>query len=129
MFGISLGEFLVIAAIGILVIGPKDFPDIARNIIRAIAKGKNIIDKTKAELNLLGKEIGIDDIKNEVAIEIANEKAKIEEEITTIIDIYGNEHQVSGLDEIRKDRSKEEIALEIEQYNQSNKTKTLDLLT
>jgi Tat protein translocase TatB subunit len=127
MFGISIGEFLVIAAIGILVIGPKDFPDIARNIIRAIAKGKNIIDKTKAELNLLGKEIGIDDIKNEVAIEIANEKAKIEEEITTIIDIYGNEHQVSGLDEIRKDRSKEEIALEIEQYNQSNKTKTLDL--
>ncbi len=50
-----------------------------------------------------------------------------EEEITTIIDICGNEHQVSGLDEIRKDRSKEEIALEIEQYNQSNKTKTLDL--
>jgi len=121
MFGISLVEFLVIATIGILVIGPKDFPDIARNIIRAIAKGKNIIDKTKAELNLLGKEIGIDDIKNEVAIEIANEKAKIEEEVSTIIDIYGNEHQVFGLDEIRKDRSKEEIALEIEQYNQSNK--------
>ena len=121
MFGISLVEFLVIATIGILVIGPKDFPDIARNIIRMVAKGKNIIDKTKAELNLLGKEMGIDDIKNEVAIEIANEKSKIEEEITTIIDIYGNEHQVSGLDEIRKDRSKEEIALEIEQCNQSNK--------
>jgi Tat protein translocase TatB subunit len=129
MFGISLVEFLVIATIGILVIGPKDFPDIARNIIRMVAKGKNIIDKTKAELNLLGKEIGIDDIKNEVAIEIANEKSKIEEEITTIIDIYGNEHQVSGLNEIRKDRSKEEIALEIEQCNQSNKTPNKTQLT
>jgi Sec-independent protein translocase protein TatA len=120
MFGISLGEFLVIATIGVLVIGPKDFPDIARNIIRAVAKGKNIIDKTKAELNLLSKEIGIDDIKNEVAIEIANEKTKLEQEITTIIDIYGNEHQVSGLDEIRKDKSKDEIDLEIAQYNQIN---------
>jgi Tat protein translocase TatB subunit len=121
MFGISFEEFLLIATIGVLIIGPKDFPEIARNIIKTFAKAKNAIDKTKAELSLLGKEIGIDDIKNEVTIEIANEKAKIEQEITTIIDIYGDEHQVSGVGDIRKDKSKEEIDAEIAEYNQANK--------
>ncbi len=120
MFGISLGEFLVIIVVGVLVIGPKDFPEIARQIIKAIAKAKHFIDKAKVELNLLGKEIGIDEIKNEVAVEMANHKARIEKDITTIIDIYGNEHQVSGLDEIRKDKNKEEIDLEIAEYNNLN---------
>jgi Tat protein translocase TatB subunit len=121
MFGISFGEFLIIIAVAVLVIGPKDFPEIARHIIKAVAKAKHIIDKAKVELNLLGKEIGIDEIKNEVAIEMANERARIEKEITTIIDIYGNEHQVSGLDEIRQDQTKEEIELEVAKYNQENK--------
>jgi Tat protein translocase TatB subunit len=120
MFGISFGEFLIIIAVAVLVIGPKDFPEIARHIIKAVAKTKQIIDKTKVELNLLGKEIGVDEIKNEVAIEMANERARIEKEITTIIDIYGNEHQVSGLDEIRQDKTKEEIELEIAEYNKMN---------
>ena len=124
MFGISFGEFLIIIVIGVLVIGPKDFPEIARHIIKGIAKAKHIINKTKVELNILSKEIGIDEIKNEVAIEMANERAKIEKDITTIIDIYGNEHQVSGLDEIRKDKSKEEIDLEIADYNKTNTQNT-----
>ncbi len=123
MFGISLVEFLAIITIGVLVIGPKDFPEIARHIVKTIAKAKNIIDKTKNELNVLSKEIGIDDIKNEVAIEIENEKSKIEKEITTIIDIYGNEHQVSGLDEIRKDKNKEGIDLEVTKHNKANSQK------
>lgn len=124
MFGISLGEFFVILLVAILVIRPKDFPDIARNIIKAIAKGKNILDKAKSELNLLGKEIGIEEIKNEIAVEIANEKTKIEQEITTIIDIYGNEHHVSNIEKIRKDKSKEEIDLEIAKYNQENSNRS-----
>ncbi len=125
MFGISFGEFLIVITIALLVIGPKDFPEIARNIIKAVAKTKQMIDKAKVELNLLGKEIGVDEIRNEVAIEIANEKARIEKEVTTIIDIYGNEHQVLGLDEIRKDKTKEEIDLEVEKYNQENKNPNL----
>ena len=36
-------------------------------------------------------------------MELANEKCKIEAEITTIVDIYGKEHQVIDISEIRKD--------------------------
>ena len=120
MFDISIGEFLVIIIVGILIIGPKDFPEIARHIIKAIVKSKQIINKAKVELSVLSKEIGIDEIKNEVAIEIANEKVRLEKEITTIVDIYGNEHQVLGVDEIRKDKSKDEINEEVKRYNSIN---------
>ncbi|MCE3255342.1 MAG: hypothetical protein K0R25_836 [Rickettsiaceae bacterium] len=120
MFGISLTEFLLVLLVAILVIGPKDFPEIARYIIKTIAKIKNLIARAKAELDVLGKEIGIDEIKNEIAIELANEKARTEKEITTIIDLYGNEHQVYGVEEIRKDKNKEEIEKEVAELNEKN---------
>jgi Sec-independent protein translocase protein TatA len=122
MFGISLIEFLFIAIIAFFIIGPRDFPEVARFLIRIFAKTKHLISSAKSELNILGKEIGLDEIKNEMAIELAKQKTKIEDEVTTIIDIYGNEHQVSGVSEIRKDKNKEEIAKEIEELNHQNKS-------
>lgn len=120
MFGISLGEFLLILIVAVLVIGPKDLPEVARYLIKAIAKTKHIIAKAKADLGVLGKEIGIEEIKNEIAVELANEKTRIENEVTTIIDLYGNEHQVLGLNEMRKDKNKDEIKKEIAELNQKN---------
>lgn len=120
MFGISFGEFLLILIIAVVVIGPKDLPEVARYVIKAIAKIKRLISQAKSELDAIGKEIGVDEIKNEIQIELANEKAKIEEEVTTIIDIYGNEHKVPAIDEIRKDKSKEELKKEVEELNENN---------
>jgi len=120
MFGISLGEFLLILIVAVLVIGPKDLPEVARYLIKAIAKTKHIIAKAKADLDVLGKEIGIEEIKNEIAVELANEKTRIENEVITIIDLYGNEHQVLGLNEMRKDKNKDEIKKEIAELNQKN---------
>ncbi len=121
MFGISLAEFLLILIVAVMVIGPKDLPEVARYMIRAIAKIKNLITKAKIELDNLGKEIGIEEIRNEVAIELANEKARIEDDVTTIIDMYGNEHKVPAIHEIRTDKTKEEIEKEVEELNQKNK--------
>jgi Tat protein translocase TatB subunit len=123
MFGISFGEFLLILAIAVVVIGPKDLPEVARHIIKAIAKIKHLISKAKSDLDALGKEIGIDEIKNEIAIEMADQKARLENDVTTIIDIYGNEHQVPAIDEIRKDKSKEELQKEVEELNKKNSEK------
>lgn len=122
MFGISLAEFLLILGIAILVIGPKDLPEVARYFIKAVAQIKHLIAKAKSELDILGKEIGIDEIKNEIAIELASEKTRIENEITTIVDLYGNEHQIHNLDAIRKDKNKDEIAEEVKALNKQNKT-------
>lgn len=121
MFGISLAEFLLILGIAILVIGPKDLPEVARYFIKAVAQIKHLIAKAKSELDILGKEIGIDEIKNEIAIELASEKTRIENEITTIVDLYGNEHQIHNLDAIRKDKNKDEIAEEVKALNKQNK--------
>lgn len=120
MFGISFGEFLLILAVAVLIIGPKDLPEVARYIIKMIAKIKHLISSAKKELDNLGKEIGVEEIKNEVAIEIANQKAKLEEDVTTIIDIYGNEHKVPAIDEVRKDKSKEELQKEVAELNKTN---------
>ncbi|MFT6077214.1 MAG: Sec-independent protein translocase protein TatA [Myxococcota bacterium] len=122
MFGISLIEFLFLAIIAFFIIGPKDFPEVARYLIKIAGKIKYFIAKSKDELGILGKEIGLDEIRNEMAIELANQKTKIEDEMTTIIDMYGNEHQVSGINKIRKDKNKEEIEKEIEELNLKNKS-------
>lgn len=122
MLGISLGESLIIIIVALLAIGPKDFPEIARQIIKIIAKTKHLITKAKAELNVLGAEIGLDEIKNEVAIELANERARIGQEIITIIDIYGNEHLVNSGNIIRNDKSRGEIDKEITECNSINST-------
>ena len=120
MFGISLAEFLLILIVAVLVIGPKDLPEVARYLIKGAAKIKHLISKAKIELDHLGKEIGIEEIKNEVAIELANEKARIEDDVTTIIDIYGNEHKVPSIHEVRKDKTADEIAKEVEEFNNLN---------
>lgn len=117
----SSGELLLIIVIAIIFIGPKELPEIARHLLKLSIKIKSIIAKTKAELHVLGQEIGIDEIKNEVELELANEKAKLDKEITTIIDIYGNEHQVHDLSSIRSDKSKAELEQEVSEYNRINK--------
>jgi Tat protein translocase TatB subunit len=120
MFGISLAEFLLILIVAVLVIGPKDLPEVARYIIKAFAQAKLLITNVRAELKILGQEIGIDEIKNDLAVELANEKTRIESEITTIIDLYGNEHKIACLEDIRKDKSRQEIGKEIDELNQKN---------
>lgn len=124
MFGISFDELLLTLVIAIVIIGPKDLPEVARYVTKFILRGKQMIAKIKTDLNELGKEIGIDEIKNEVAIDLANENARLEKETTTIIDIYGNEHQIYGVDEIRKDKNKAEIAEEIARLNKANSRKS-----
>jgi hypothetical protein len=67
----------------------------------------------------LGKEIGIEEIKNEIAVELAAEKTRMESEITTIIDLYGNEHKVLGLDEAKKEEAEK---LNLQNSNNANST-------
>ncbi|MFT5703127.1 MAG: Sec-independent protein translocase protein TatA [Rickettsiales bacterium] len=126
MFGISLAEFALIGVVAIVIIGPKNLPEVARYLIRSVAWAKHLISKAKGELDVLGKELGVEEIKNEIAIELASEKTRIEDEFTTIIDIYGKEHKVSGVEQMRGDKSKEEIDQEIAELNIQNKTKFLE---
>lgn len=122
MFGISFAELLVVIIIALVVIGPKDMPEIARYIIKIIIKIKKLIANASFELKAIGKELGLDEIKSEVEREIISEKIKMEKELTTIIDMYGNEHEIPDLEKLRPDMSKEELDAEIIKHNSINQT-------
>lgn len=120
MFGISLAELLVIMTIAVIFIGPKELPEVARYVTKFIIKIKKVFEEVKTELRTVSDQLGLDEIKSEVEMELMKEKIKLDQEPTTIIDIYGHEHQVYGVDQLRTDKTKEEIEEEIKNYNQIN---------
>jgi len=114
MFGFSLAELIVVMIVILIFIKPQDLPEIAHFLGRVFFRGKRFYQELKKNLNALEKEFGIDELKQEINRGIADEASKIEEETTVIVDMYGNEHQVKNIHEIRPDLSKEEIHEEIE---------------
>ena len=127
MFGFSLAElFLVLLAI-LIFIKPQDLPEIARFVGKAIYHGKRLYQKLKNSLTDLEKEFELDSLRHEVNQAIASEKLKHEdadEDTTVIVDMYGNEHRVNNIKEIRSDLDDEKLKQEVEESNALNKSKT-----
>ena len=127
MFGFSLAElFLVLLAI-LIFIKPQDLPEIARFVGKAIYHGKKLYQKLKNSLTDLEKEFELDSLRHEVNQAIASEKLKHEdgeeEDSTIIVDMFGNEHRVNNIKEIRSDLDEEKIKKEVEENNALNKSK------
>lgn len=120
MLGFSFAELLVVIIVVIIFIKPDDMPEIARFIGKLIYHGKHNINKIKKHLKEIEKEIGIDKLKEEVNQSIAEEKAKLENDITVIVDMYGNEHKIPNIHEIRNDIKKEDLEQEITNRNNEN---------
>ena len=127
MFGFSLAElFLVLLAI-LIFIKPQDLPEIARFVGKAIYHGKRLYQKLKNSLTDLEKEFELDSLRHEVNQAIASEKLKHEDDenddSTIIVDMFGNEHRVNNIKEIRSDLDEEKIKKEVEESNALNKSK------
>jgi Sec-independent protein translocase protein TatA len=113
MFGFSLAELIVVFLVILIFIKPQDLPEIAHFLGRAFFRLKKIYKDLKITFRELEKDFGIDDLKQEINRGIADEASKIKEETTIIVDMYGNEHHVKNLHEIRPDLKAEELAEEI----------------
>ena len=128
MFGFSLAElFLVLLAI-LIFIKPQDLPEIARFVGKAIYHGKRFYQKLKHSLTDLEKEFELDSLRHEVNQAIASEKLKHEdgeEDATIIVDMFGNEHRVNNIKEIRSDLDEEKLKQEVEESNAINKSKVI----
>ena len=129
MFGFSLAElFLVLLAI-LIFIKPQDLPEIARFVGKAIYHGKKLYQKLKNSLTDLEKEFELDSLRHEVNQAIASEKLKHEdseeEDSTIIVDMFGNEHRVNNIKEIRSDLDEAKIKKEVEESNALNKLKAV----
>lgn len=116
MFGFSLAELIVVLLVILIFIKPQDLPEIAHFLGKAFYRLKRFYQQLKTSFQEIEKEFGIDDLKHELNRGIAEEASKIKEETTVIVDIYGNEHQVKNLHEIRPDLNDDEIKNELAKY-------------
>ena len=64
--GVGGVEYLVIAALIIIFVGPKDLPSVLRTFGRWWGKIKNFSKEFKASINDIAAETGIDEIKASV---------------------------------------------------------------
>ncbi len=120
MFGFSLAELIIVFLVIIIFIKPADLPEIAHFLGKILYRIRHLYSEVKLSLKEIEKEFGVDDLKQEMQRGLAEEKTKLEEEITVIVDMYGNEHRVSNVAEIRSDLSKEDLEKEIANHNKIN---------
>ncbi len=120
MFNISFFEIIIFLILALLFIRPKDLPEIARFIGKTIYRIKNFYHNSKNIIDNMSKDFGIDDLKQEVSQAIGQEKAKIEDDVTIIVDMDGNEHKVNNIKNLRKDLSEDELNSEILKQNNNN---------
>ena len=120
MFGFSFAELILVLLVVLIFIKPKDLPEIAHFSGKVFYRAKRFFNDIKRQFKEVEGEFGIDELKHEINRGIAEEKARLEEDVTVIVDIYGNEHQVPNLEKLRPDLTKEGIAEEIKKLNEKN---------
>lgn len=117
MFGLSLAELLVIGVVAIIFIKPQDLPEIAHFLGKMFFRAKKYFNELKSQFKEVEKDLGLDEIKQELHRGIVEEKIKLEDdEATTIIDIYGNEHKVPASHKEHFEFNDEEI----KKHNEEN---------
>lgn len=120
MLGFSLTELILTFIVALIFIKPQDLPEIAHFFGKIFYRGKRLFSDLKKYLKEMEKEFGVDDLRQEMQRGIAEEKAKLEEDVTMIVDIYGNEHRVSNVKEVRPDMTSEQMKEEVKKLNEEN---------
>lgn len=85
MLGFSFSELLLIAVVGIVVIGPKDLPVVIRHVAKFMHELRSLYSGLKGHMDAFVREAGIDDMKREM---------------TTIIDLEGKPQQAFDVKEL-----------------------------
>lgn len=120
MFGFSFAELIIVLIAALIFVKPQDLPEIAHFFGKIFYRGKRLIKDLKQSLKEMEGELGLDDLRHELNRGIAEEKSKLEEEMTVIVDIYGNEHQVPNVKDVRPDLTAEEAKAEVQRLNEEN---------
>lgn len=84
MFDVSFAELILIAIVGLLVIGPERLPEALRTLGLWLGRMRRSFTNVKAELE---KEIGMDDIRRQLHNEAVMEEMKrIERDVRRSVD-------------------------------------------
>lgn len=85
MFDIGLSELALIALVGLIVIGPKDMPVVARYIMGAIRELKSFASGVKKQVEQIADDAGLNELKHNTIIDL-NGKTQIAYDISDIED-------------------------------------------
>jgi sec-independent protein translocase protein TatB len=87
MFDIGWQELFIVAAIAIVVVGPRDLPRILKTVMSAIKKAKNMASEFQSGIDDVVREVELDDIRRE-----ANKMATmdLEDEVKSALDPTGD---------------------------------------
>lgn len=66
MFDIAWSEFLVVAVVALVVVGPKDLPALLRTVGKTVASLRRMAGEFQGQFNEAMREAELDDLKNEV---------------------------------------------------------------
>jgi sec-independent protein translocase protein TatB len=67
MFDIGGWEFLVIAVLAIIVIGPKDLPGTVRTVAQWARKARNLAREFQSGLDEMARDVDIDNLGNDIS--------------------------------------------------------------
>ena len=73
MFGIGMTEMLIIAALALVILGPKKLPDLARSLGKGFAEFKRATNELKSTIDL---EIKAEDERHNRSVKLSEEAEK-----------------------------------------------------
>lgn len=128
MLGLGWGEMFVIAAVALIVIGPKDLPIVLRNAGRAFGALQRMSNEFRRELNKIAAADEIREIKRSISDPLAKTQSEITREFNQIKngkvepsgkltpkegeqDVYGAIAEKAGLARVDGDRKAEGQAI------------------
>ena len=84
MLSIGWTEMMVVAAVALIVVGPKDLPGMLRQLGRAMGSIRRMGNEFKAELNKVTAVDDLKEIKRSIAAPLKETRQKIEDEFNAI---------------------------------------------
>ena len=95
MFDLSWAEISIVALVGLLVLGPKEFAAIVRNCRKIIGKIKNIGQEFTDAIT------DMDEVKD-----LKKEAGKVNEDINMIVDLEGKLQKTYDISDFIRDEEK-----------------------
>lgn len=108
MFDLGWQEFLLVAIITVIVVGPKDLPRVVRSVSQFVRKARSMAREFQTSLEEVAREAELDDVRREVQ---SISKDGIGKSIEKQIDPDGSMRE--SVEDARKSANAEEIEAEM----------------
>ncbi|MDF1791631.1 MAG: Sec-independent protein translocase protein TatB [Thalassobaculaceae bacterium] len=117
MFDLGWQEFILVAIITVIVVGPKDLPRVVRSISQWVRKARSMAREFQNSLEEVAREAELDDVRREVQ---SISKEGIGKSIEKQIDPDGSMRD--GVEQARKSANAEEIEADLKALDEETRS-------